>query len=95
MFWFKVVGLGIRAKDPGTHCGMEGDKETSRGGAGGSIDREKIREVGGCQVVEGFVGEKEYFKVNTVAHGARIDLFSCSGAGVDSGCGVQNQLEVC
>lgn len=32
----------------------------------GCIDWEKVREVGGCQLVEGFVGEEECLKVNTV-----------------------------
>ena len=40
---------------------MGGDKETN---TGVDIDWEKVREVSGFQIVEGFVGEEECFKVN-------------------------------
>ena len=58
--------MGIVAKSLGTHGAKVewGRDETSRGGAGEGIHWEKIREVGGCQVV----GGEECLKVNMELH---------------------------
>ena len=59
-------------------------------GAGGSVRVEQVGEVGGGLVVEGFMGEKEEFKLNALANGEPVEVLEDRGD-VITGAGVSEK----